>query len=207
MFDGKAFAFGVFFKYPHGFSLSVTSSSTPKVDVAGTYGNEKVQATLAAPASDLSNPEAINSSTPMLINGTIGDLKVSGQVQEPTKHGTHNTATGHVHHLELIAPDYQPPRCTLSAMLLAGRATDVEGGSGSAASPSNTAPIHRYRSGTPSEVRSASSPRKLPRNAAPMPASVAPRRRVMVEKPASTNQNGTTHSTSWPSERTLSGSP
>lgn len=92
MFDGKAFAFGVFFKYPHGFSLSVTSSSAPKVDVAGTYGNQKVQATLAAPASDLSNPEAINSSTPMLINGTIDDLKVSGQVQEPTKHGTHNTA-------------------------------------------------------------------------------------------------------------------
>ena len=92
MFDGKAFALGVFFKYPHGFTFSVTKGSTPKVDVAGTYGNEKVQANLTPPASDLSNPEAINSSTTMLINGTVGDLKVSGQVQEQTKHGSQNTA-------------------------------------------------------------------------------------------------------------------
>lgn len=92
MFDGKAFALGVVVQYPHGFSLSETESTFPKIDVAGTYGNEKVQASLTPPASDLSNPEAVNSSTPILFNGTIGGLKISGQAQEPTKHGTHNTA-------------------------------------------------------------------------------------------------------------------
>ncbi len=91
-FDGKAFAFGVFVEYPHGFSLGETESTFPKISVAGTYGNEKVQGNLTAPASDLTNPEAINSSTPMLFNGTIGDLKISGQAHEPTKHGSQNTA-------------------------------------------------------------------------------------------------------------------
>jgi hypothetical protein len=91
-FDGKAFALGVFVEYPHGFSLGATESTFPKIDVVGTYGNEKVQASLMPPASDLSNPEALNSSTPMLFKGTIGDLEISGQVQEPTKHGSHNTA-------------------------------------------------------------------------------------------------------------------
>jgi hypothetical protein len=59
--------------------------------VAGTYGGEKVQASLTTPGSGLSNPE-VNSSAPLLFRGTIGDLKVSGQVQVPTRHGTHNTA-------------------------------------------------------------------------------------------------------------------
>jgi hypothetical protein len=92
MFDGKAFALGVFVEYPHGFSLSTAGSSTPKINLAGTYGNEKVQASLTTPGSGLSNPEAVNSSAPLLFRGTIGDLKISGQVQDPTRHGTRNTA-------------------------------------------------------------------------------------------------------------------
>jgi hypothetical protein len=92
MLDGKAFALGVFLQYPHGFSLSVTGSTVPKVDVVGTYSNEKVQASLTTPGSGLSNAGAVNASAPLLFKGTIGDLNVSGQVQDPTKHGTQNMA-------------------------------------------------------------------------------------------------------------------
>jgi hypothetical protein len=91
MFDAKAFALGVFVDYPHGFSLSAAGSSTPKINVAGTYGNEKVQASLKTPGSGLPDSQD-NSSAPLLFKGTIGDLEVSGQVQDPTRHGTHNTA-------------------------------------------------------------------------------------------------------------------
>jgi hypothetical protein len=89
-FDGKGFVLGLYVRYN---GLLITSQTTfPKVQVLGTYGSERVRATLTPPAADLSHPESLPPSTPILFSGTIGKLKASGRVMQPTiKNGKNNT--------------------------------------------------------------------------------------------------------------------
>ena len=64
---------------------------------------------------------------------------------------------------------HQRPRWTRRRRCAAGRAAEVDGGSGRAGSPSSTAPSHRGPAGTPSPSSRASSPRKLPEERGPEP--------------------------------------
>jgi hypothetical protein len=91
-FDGKTFALGVYFRY-QGSPLSTTPPPFPTVEVLGSYGHETVRDNLTPPAANLANPESINASTPILFNGTIGNLKVSGRIPPPVKNGADNSAS------------------------------------------------------------------------------------------------------------------
>jgi hypothetical protein len=98
-FDGKRFQLGLYVHYVG--SPLAQQPTFPKIEILGTYGSEQVHATLAPPAADLAHPNAtLPPSTPILFNGTIGKLKVSGTVMQPTmKNGRNNTvkATFTVH--------------------------------------------------------------------------------------------------------------
>jgi hypothetical protein len=84
-FDGKSFALGLYIQY-HSSPSAAQALTFPDIQVLGTYGNEPVRATLTPPASDLSDPESIDASTPVLFNGTIGGAKVSGRIPFTVSH-------------------------------------------------------------------------------------------------------------------------
>jgi hypothetical protein len=90
-FEGKRFVLELYVHYVG--SPLAQQPVFPKIEVLGSYGNEPVQANLAPPAADLTHPNAtLPPSTPILFNGTIGKLKVSGAVVRPTiKNGQNNT--------------------------------------------------------------------------------------------------------------------
>ncbi|MGH9079569.1 MAG: hypothetical protein ACRDYE_05750, partial [Acidimicrobiales bacterium] len=90
-FDGKRFALGL---YVHYLGSPLAQQPTfPKIGVLGTYGQDQVRANLTPPAADLAHPNAtLPPSTPILFNGTIGKLRVSGRAMQPTmKNGRNNT--------------------------------------------------------------------------------------------------------------------
>jgi hypothetical protein len=89
-FDGKAFNFGLYIQYPVS-TAAPGSGGFPDLQAIGTYGNEKMQAKLAPSASALKPNGPIPSSTPILLSGTIGNLKVTARIpQTATTHGKLN---------------------------------------------------------------------------------------------------------------------
>lgn len=79
-FGGKSFNVGIFVHYPSTASITNPTASFPTITIVGQWGSDPVNGTVEEPTA----AELKGGTGPIHFNGTVGDFKVSGTVQQPT---------------------------------------------------------------------------------------------------------------------------